>query len=69
MTTISAHHAAPNAFERALLHAASALDSFVTVRLESRSGAVHRRLIEAQSAASALRGQAEARGAIGLLPR
>ncbi|HEX5729105.1 hypothetical protein [Microbacterium sp.] len=69
MTAISADHAAPTAFERTLLNAASALDAFVAVRLERRDGAVHRRLVEAQAAASALRVEAEAERAIGLLPR
>ena len=69
MTAISASHFRTTAFDRTLLHAASALDAFVAVRLERRDGAVHRRLIEAQAAASALRGEAEAGRAIGLLPR
>ena len=69
MTAISAHRAAPTAFERTLLHAASALAAFVAVRLDRRDGAVDRRLIEAQAAASALRVEAEAGRAIGLLPR
>jgi len=56
-------------FERTLLHAASALDLFVSARLERRGSAVHRRAAAVQSAAAVLRRDAEARGAIGLLPR
>ena len=71
MTAISAPRALTRAtpFERTLLRAASALDLFVAARLERRGGAAHRRAVEAQTAAAADRRAAEARGAIGMLPR
>jgi hypothetical protein len=56
-------------FERALLRSASALDVFVAARLERRGSAAYRRAAAAQSASAHERIAAEARGAIGLLPR
>jgi len=76
MTTITAHHvvssrsaARTTAFERALLQAASSLDAFVATRLERRSDAARRRSVEVQDAAVRSRSAAEARGALGILPR
>ena len=71
MTAIPASVArtAATPFESLLLRAASALDHFVAVRLEERGGAVHRRAAATQAAAAAARGAAQARGAIGMLPR
>ncbi|MBD3941463.1 hypothetical protein IF188_07100 [Microbacterium sp. NEAU-LLC] len=76
MTTITAHRVASpravvrtTAFDRALLQAASALDAFVVARLERRASVGRRRAIVAQDAAATTRGAAEARGALGLLPR
>ncbi|WP_194411484.1 hypothetical protein [Microbacterium cremeum] len=56
-------------FDRMLLRAASAIDSFVVARLERRASAESRRASAAQTAATQRRRDAEARGAIGLLPR
>ena len=56
-------------FDRALLRAASALDSFVLARLERRAGDGPRRVLAAQAAAAERRRNAEACGSIGLLPR
>ena len=79
MTTATAHHAhfivAPalaaraTRFDRTLLRAASGLDSFVVARLERRAGDESRRALAAQEAATQYRRAAEARGAIGVLPR
>ena len=69
MTTISASRAAVTPFESMLLHAASALDIFVASRLERRGSPASRRAIGAQTAGSAARDAAQARGAIGMLPR
>jgi len=76
MTTITAHHvvsshtaARTTAFERALLQAASILDAFVAARLVRRSDAARRQAMTAQDAATRTRGAAEARAALGLLPR
>ena len=71
MTAISAARTSTRAtpFERTLLRAASALDDIVAARIERRGGAEYRRAAEAQSAVVAVRSSAEARGAIGVLPR
>ncbi|WP_127818911.1 hypothetical protein [Microbacterium sp. CPCC 204701] len=79
MTTATAPHAhvsvAPalaaraTRFDRTLLRAASAIDAFVVSRLERRAGDGSRRAVAAQAAAEHLRRDAEARGAIGILPR
>lgn len=71
MTTISAPRALtrPTPFERTLLHAAAALDRFVSSRLERRGTTEHRRADDAWRAHSVTRSAAEAHGAIGLLPR
>ena len=75
MTTIPAPHATTRTiigatpFERTLLRAASGLDVFVAARLERRRSAAYRDAAAAQSAAAGARIAAEARGAIGLLPR
>jgi len=71
MTAISAPRvsAGTTTFERSLLRAASALDHYVSLRLERRSGAEYRRAAAAQSVAAAVRGAAQAHGSIGMLPR
>jgi hypothetical protein len=76
MTTITAHHvvssraaARTTAFERALLQAASALDAFVASRLERRADDGRRRSVAVQDAAARTRAAAEARAALGVLPR
>jgi len=76
MTTITAHHvvssrtaARTTAFERALLQAASTLDAFVATRLERRSDEARGHSVEVQDAAARTRSAAEARAALGLLPR
>ncbi|HWS52216.1 MAG TPA: hypothetical protein VN241_14495 [Microbacterium sp.] len=76
MTAMTVHHtftasreARATGIDRALLRAASTLDSFVVARIERRSGAEHRRAASAQAAALRARRDAEARGAMGLLPR
>ncbi|MGN6221708.1 MAG: hypothetical protein ACTHNQ_19595 [Microbacterium sp.] len=75
MTTITAHRvvssraARTTAFDRALLQAASALDAFVATRLERRADAARRRSVAVQDAAAGARSAAEARAAIGVLPR
>ena len=69
MTTVSAARAAVTPFESLLLHAASALDLFVAARLERRGGPAYRRAAETRTTGLGARGAAEARGAIGMLPR
>lgn len=71
MTTISASRAgiAVTPFEGMLLRAASALDHFVSARLERRGGAAYRRAAETQASGEAARGAAQALGAIGMIPR
>lgn len=56
-------------FERALLRAASAIDSFVVARFERRTGGAGLRAAATQDAVDRSRREAEARGAIGILPR
>ncbi len=56
-------------FDRALLRTASALDAYVVARLEKRDGAQERRALTAQATASGVRREAEARAAMGMLPR
>jgi hypothetical protein len=71
MTAISAPRSLSRttAFERTLLHAASALDAFVATRLARRAGAPYRRSLDAQTSFTLARDDARARGAIGILPR
>ena len=71
MTAISASVARTGAtpFESLLLRAASALDHFVAARLEQRDSSAYRRAAAIQAAGAAARGAAQARGAIGVLPR
>jgi hypothetical protein len=71
MTAISAPRVRTGAtpFERVLLGAASGLDNFVANRLERRGGTEYRRAHHAQRSYAATRDAAQARGAIGLLPR
>jgi hypothetical protein len=71
MTAISAplSSAGITPFERSLLRAASAADRFVLQRLGRRSSSEYRRAAATQSATVAFRDAAQARGAMGLLPR
>ncbi len=71
MTTISASRstAGTTPFESMLLGAASAVDDFVAGRLERRGSAVYRRAARTAAAGAAARDAAQARGAIGILPR
>lgn len=76
MTTISAHDlavrgfgSAATTFERALLRAASALDAYAVARHERRHDADRRRALIAQTRATGARRDAEARAAIGIIPR
>ena len=68
-TTLSFSASSPTRFERTLLRAASALNGFVVVRLERRTGSGSRHALAAQNAVIRRRRDAEARGAIGILPR
>ena len=56
-------------FERSLLRASSALDQYVSHRLERRSGAEERKADAVRSGAASTRGAAEAHAAMGMLPR
>lgn len=71
MTAISAPsvriHITP--FERTLLRTSAAIEQYVGMRLERRAGAESRRATSAQLAAVTARSAAQARGAIGILPR
>ena len=71
MTAISAPRisAGTTTFERSLLRASTALDQYVSHRLERRSGAEERRVAALRSAVASARGAAEAHAAIGMLPR
>lgn len=71
MTAISAPRPLTRAtpFERTLLHAASAIDRFVALRLERRSNPEYRRAHEARARSVSFRDAAVARGAIGVIPR
>ena len=71
MTAISAPRTSTGItpFERSLLRTASVLDGFVSGRLERRSSVAYRRAAAVQSATVSARDAAQARGAIGLLPR
>jgi hypothetical protein len=71
MTAISAPRtsAGITPFERSLLRAASAMDQFVVRRLDRRASSEYRRAADVQTATAAVRQAAQARGAIGLLPR
>jgi hypothetical protein len=61
--------ASSTAFERALLRTASALDAYVIARVQRRDARPRRAALIAQAAAGDARRDAEARAAIGLLPR
>ena len=76
MTTITTHDlavrgfgSAATTFERALLRAASALDAYAIARQARRHDADRRRALVAQTRVAGARRDAEARAAIGLLPR
>jgi len=71
MTAISAPRtsAGITPFERSLLRAATALDGYVSHRLDRRASVEYRRAAAAQAATIAIRDAAQAHGAIGLLPR
>ena len=71
MTAISAPRisAGTTPFERSLLRTSSALDGFVVRRLERRASVEYRRADDVQSARVSARDAAQARGAMGLLPR
>ncbi|GAA1990280.1 hypothetical protein [Microbacterium pumilum] len=71
MTAISASrgYARTTAFERTLLCASATLDHFVSQRLERRAAAGHRRAVSAQTAFATARSDAQAHGAVGMLPR
>ena len=71
MTAISAPRVSVGTtpFERSLLRAATALDHFVSHRLERRSGADERRAAAVRTTAASVRGAAEAHAAMGMLPR
>jgi hypothetical protein len=68
-STVTLSNAATDGFDRVLLRTAATLSSYVVLRLERRSGAAPRRAVAAQSAAASARNAAQARGAIGILPR
>ncbi|MFC8682398.1 hypothetical protein ACFT30_12830 [Microbacterium ureisolvens] len=76
MTTITADELAVRGFQssatrfdRTLLRAAAALDAYALGRVERRHDAVQRRALTAQDVAAGARQEAEALGAIGMLPR
>lgn len=76
MTAVTVQHlvapalaARATRLERMLLRAASALDAYVVARLERRASAEMRRALVAQTAATQARRDAEANGALGILPR
>ena len=71
MTAISAPRisAGVTPFERSLLRAASALDQFVSHRLERRAGAEERKAAAVRSSTASARSAAEAHAAWGMLPR
>lgn len=71
MTAISAPRIRTGAtpLERVLLGAASALDAFVAGRLERRRDTGRRDAYDAQRSFTAAREAAQARGAMGMLPR
>lgn len=69
MTAISAHRVDTTPLERTLLHTASALDHFVTTRLERRAGRSSRARAVAAATHEQSRAVAQAFGAMGLLPR
>jgi hypothetical protein len=71
MTAISAPRVRTDAtpVEHMLLSAASALDAFVTGRLERRTDTGRGHAYDVQRSFAAAREAAQARGAMGLLPR
>lgn len=71
MTAITASRsvAGTTTFERSLLRASTALDTFVSHRLARRTGADYRSAAATQAAAAAKRGAAEAYATVGMLPR
>lgn len=56
-------------FERMLLAAASAIASHVEARLERRAGAAYRGVTQVRNGMEESRRVAQARGAVGILPR
>ncbi|GAA1674843.1 hypothetical protein [Microbacterium lacus] len=56
-------------FERLLLAAASAIASHVDARLEHRAGPAYRAATQVRNGMEESRRAAQARGAVGLLPR
>jgi hypothetical protein len=71
MTAISAPAARTGAtpLESLLLRASSALDDHIAARLDRRASAAYRCAAETRAAGAAARDAAQARGAIGVLPR
>jgi hypothetical protein len=69
MTAISTHRVDTTPLERTLLHTASALDHFVSMRLENRAGQSSRTRAAAAAKHEQARAVAQALGALGLLPR
>lgn len=65
MTAITSHQVATTSFDRVLLRAASALDAFVTARVERRGARVPAALADHDAS----RARAQALGAIGIMPR
>jgi len=68
MTAISALRTHATPFERVLLHGASTVDRYVATRLERRTRVAARAALYRQTAATAARSDAVARGSIGILP-
>jgi hypothetical protein len=56
-------------FDRTLLRTASAIDAYVSARVERRHGAGWRRAMSAQAAATGARRDAQALAALGMPPR
>lgn len=71
MTAITAPRSLGRAtsFERMLLRTAAVLDGFVAARLAHRASEIHRAAVDVQASFAAVRRAAEARAAIGILPR
>ena len=67
--TARGFRASATRFDRALLRAASALDAYVVARVERRDGVDERRALIAQAGVAGARREAEARAAMGMLPR
>ena len=71
MTAISAPRVSVGTtpFERSLLRAATALDQYVSHRLERRSSTEERNAAAVRTSAASARGAAEAHAVMGMLPR